>query len=461
MCVYSDVTLSYRSSDFNAPPTIFVSFMFFVSLQVEGPSDPHLLVLKTQLIASDVIRVSNLFMSILLWRSISPDQVSSNNNKISEPTFDAIDNKSSQEALRGSPDQKKKKQTKKQRKKRKSEPHAKKFDEEENNSAAIETPHQASGHEVQPETIPCIPTPICMAYLCVCMSIVGCWSPFLSRAFFSTICEPDHQLVESPATSDEQIDYAILESWLEAPKLSEKSEPDAEKTDVEEKDDPVTMEEPDPASDLKTESENMPTPRSPPTNSHTHTYIPIYPCLKEIILTEFVGLREKVEKAWVEHFVLGKKKADATEPPEPASEHKVGLVIKLRPRSPLTNPELKKSSGQKELTMAELIELIESIEFSRSKEIKQVLGNKKADPIQPPEPSSDQKVEFESKPRPRSSPTNPEPEKKPGHRPNCPVLNEVSGKDKADAIEPPEESDHKVKMESTQTEITTADEPKT
>jgi hypothetical protein len=29
------------------------------------------------------------------------------------------------------------------------------------------------------------------------------------------------------------------------------------------------------------------------------------------------------------------------------------------------------------------------------------------------------------------------------------VLNEVSGKDKADAIEPPEESDHKVKMEST------------
>jgi hypothetical protein len=139
------------------------------------------------------ITVTNLFMSILLWRSISPDQVSSNNNKISEPTFDAIDNKSSQEALRGSPDQKKKKQTKKQRKKRKSEPDAKKFDEKENRSAAIENPHQASCHEVHPESIP---TPICMAYLCVCMSIVGCWSPFLSRAFFSTICEQDHQLVE-------------------------------------------------------------------------------------------------------------------------------------------------------------------------------------------------------------------------------------------------------------------------
>ena len=60
-------------------------------------------------------------MLILLWRLISPDQVSSNNNKISEPTFDAIDNKSSQEALRvaritGS---KKKKQTKKQIKKKK------------------------------------------------------------------------------------------------------------------------------------------------------------------------------------------------------------------------------------------------------------------------------------------------------------------------------------------------------
>ena len=85
------------------------------------------------------ITVSNLLTSILLWCSISPDKVLSKKIKINsgEPIFDTIDNKSSQEALRGSPDQKKTNERKKKRKKKKSEPHAKKFDEKKNNSAAF------------------------------------------------------------------------------------------------------------------------------------------------------------------------------------------------------------------------------------------------------------------------------------------------------------------------------------
>ena len=400
------------------------------------------------------ITVLNLSILILLWCSISPDKVLSKKIKINsgEPIFDTIDNKSSQEALRGSPDQKKTNERKKKRKKKKSEPHAKKFDEKENNSAAFETPHQASGHEVQPEAMP---TRICLAYLFVCMSIACCWSPFLSGELSSTICEPD-QLVESPAPIDDQIDYAIFESWLEAPKFSEKSEPDAEKTDEKEKD-PLATEPPDLASDLKVKPDVVPTPRSPSTNSHAETFIPIYPCLKEMILAEF-GISQQVEEALEEVNVLGKDKADATEPPEPASDHKVKMESTSRPRSPApTNPEPEKKKCHrpncpvpKELKLAELSEF-------RRQEVKKKTIKEKADTIEPPEKASDQKVEMESKPRPRSpAPTKPELEKSPGQKKlnlaefRRKEINKVPVKEKADAMEPPEpDSDQKVEMEST------------
>ena len=46
MCVYSDVHCPIVRRISTLHLQFFVSFMFFVSLQVEGPSDPHLLVYK-------------------------------------------------------------------------------------------------------------------------------------------------------------------------------------------------------------------------------------------------------------------------------------------------------------------------------------------------------------------------------------------------------------------------------
>ena len=135
---------------------------------------------------------------------------------------------------------------------------------------------------------------------------------------------------------------------------------------------------------------------------------------KELKLAELSEFRrQEVKKKTI------KEKADTIEPPEKASDQKVEMESKPRPRSPPpTNPKPEKSPGQKELKLAEF----------RRKEINKVPFKEKADAMEPPEPDSDQKVEMESTPRPRSPvPTNPEPEKKNCHSPNCPGLNKVSG----------------------------------